>query len=77
MEEMSRSPEDLRVTACGMHDTEVFIDWHLQISMYIQEGQPPEVTEKFSTPEPQSKLPGMFEQWGVRDLDICCYTACC
>lgn len=50
MEEMSRSTEDLWVTACGMHDIEVFINWHLQTSVYIQEGQPPEVTEKFSTP---------------------------
>lgn len=71
MEEMSRSTEDLTVTACGMHDTEVFINWHLQTSVYIQESQPPEVTEKFSTPDPQSSNDG-----SVRNLDIC-YTVCC
>lgn len=51
MEEMSRSTEDLRVTVYGMHDIEAFIDWHLQTGVYIQESQPPEVTEKFSTPD--------------------------
>ena len=71
MEEMTKSTEDLRVTVCGMHYTEVFINWHLQTGVYIQESQPPEVTEKFSTPNQQSSNDG-----GVRNLDIC-YTACC